>query len=185
MKQIDVRFTDQTVAKIKSLIGHTLTKYRCDPFDYSPSVFGIVGIITDIGSFAVTNMTEVMDYYGANEDVAIFRFEERPEDQINSMVDHTTMMDVLVGQPIRDIRIVNEHQKAYKYPEQTYDVWLTRGLVFVLDNGLEISLEKNVWFSEMITVCRGKRLIETFDSVREFIDDWEPPYRGECERVVI
>ena len=51
-----------------------------------------------------------------------------------------------VGCRVKEIQIVNEHQKLYEDEVQTYDVWLTRGIVFVLEDGLEIALEKNVWF---------------------------------------
>ena len=182
MKSIDIRFTDQMINSIRAMIGCKMIKYKCDPFVYSTTVFGIAGIITDKGSFAVTNTIEVLDHYGTDEDVAVFRLEERPESEIVSLVDGVTMTDIPVGRIIREIRIINEHQKLYRNEEQTYDVWLTRGIIFIMDDDLEISFEKNVWFSEMITVDRGEKLIDRYSSVNEFADDWDAPYRGICER---
>ncbi len=181
----DVRFTDQMIQSMQAMIGRKMIKYKCDPFVYSPAVFGIVGVVTDNGSYAITNTIEVMDHFGSSEDVAIFRFEERPEAEIKSLVDDVKMVDISVGRIIKEIHIVNEHQKLYEKNEQTYDVWLTRGIIFVMDDNLEIAFEKNVWFSEMITVDRGNHLIEKFAPTSEFADDWDMPYHGECERETI
>ena len=160
-------------------------RYKSDPFDYTPSSFGLVGIITEDNSCAFTNTIEVLDYYGAKEDVAVFRLEERPEEQIESLLQDTKMIKVPVNRVIREIQIVNEHQKLFEGEKQTYDVWVTRGVIFIMDDGLEVSFEKNVWFSEMITVDRGENLIEKFDPTSEFTEDWEAPEHAECVREII
>ena len=95
------------------------------------------------------------------------------------------MVDVPVNRIIREIKIINERQKLFNGTEQTYDVWLTRGVVFILDDGLEIAFEKSVWFSEMITITRGENLLEQFAPTSGFSEEWEKPFRGECERSVL
>jgi len=185
MKSINISFTDQMVAMLQNMIGKKFLRYKCDPFDYTPKSFSLVGIITEDDSYALTNTIEVLDYYGGDEDVAVFRFEERPEDQIESLLDDTKMIKVPVNRIIKEIHVVNEHQKLFKGDEQTYDVWVTRGVIFILDDGLEVSFEKNVWFSEMITVDRGENLIERFEPVNEFIENWEEPEHAECERETV
>lgn len=186
MKSIDIRFTDQMVAILQSMVGRKFLRYnKSDPFDDTPSSFGIVGIITEDNSYAFTNTIEVLDYYGADEDVAVFRLEERPEDQIESLLQDTKMNKIPINRIIKEIHIVNEHQKLFEGEEQTYDVWVTRGVIFIMDDGLEVSFEKNVWFSEMITVDRGENLYERFDPTSEFTEDWEAPEHAECERSMI
>ena len=182
MITIDIRFTDQMIRLLQAMVGKKMIRYKCDPFVYSPTVFGIAGIITENGSYAITNTIEVMDHFGTKEDVAVFRFEERPETSIKSLIDDVTMVDIPVGRVIREIHVINEHQMLYRSNDQTYDVWLTRGIIFIMDDGLEIAFEKNVWFSEMITVDRGEHLIDKFTPVSEFSDDWDEPYHGKCER---
>lgn len=185
MKTIDIRFDDHMISILKSMVGKKLLRYKCDPFIYSPVVYGLVGVCTDSGSFAFTNRIEVLDHYGADEDVAVFRLEERPEDQIVSLVQDVKIVDIPVNRFIQEIQLINEHQMLYMNGTQTYDVWLTRGVIFIMDDGLEISLEKNVWFSEMITVNRGEHLIDAFAPTGNFSDDWEAPYLGKCERETI
>lgn len=159
MEQIDVRFDASTINLMQSLVGSRLIKYRSDPFIFSPSVFGIVGIVTDQASVAFTNLIKVMDYYGALEDVAVFQAELRDGEDFQSMMVGGVMIDTFINSRILAIDIVNEHQKLFKDEIQTYDVWTIRGVIFKLEDSLEFSLEKNVWFSEMITIKKGYNLI--------------------------
>ena len=144
MKSIDIRFSDQMVDFLRSMIGKKFLRFKRDPFDGLPVSFGIVGIIAEDNSYAFTNTIEVLDHFGADEDVAVFRLEECPEDQIESLLQDTKMIKVPINRIIKEIHIVNEHQKLFEGEEQTYDVWVTRGVIFIMDDGLEVSLEKNV-----------------------------------------
>ena len=178
MKSIDVRFNQEEISLIKNMVGTTLTKYKCDPY-------GIVGICTDKSAYAFTNAIQVMDYYGADEDVAVLRLEKRADSEIESLISENTMIELPVKKTIKEIDIINEHQKVFENDKQTYDVWLTRGIIFRLEDDTEISLEKNVWFSEMITVDKGNNLLSKFTPVEEFSEDWEGDFRGECSRNVV
>ncbi len=185
MKHIDVRFNQIEMRLIKDMIGSLLIKYKCDPFEFSTAVYGIVGICTDKTSYAFTNSIQVMDYYGANEDVAVFHIEKRDDLEIKSLISGNTMIELPVNKIIKEIDIINEHQKVFKNDEQTYDVWLTRGIIFRLADNTEISLEKNIWFSEMITIDKGDHLLSKFTSVKEFVEDWEGEFHGECSREIV
>ncbi len=185
MKNIDVRFNQEEVSLIKNMIGTTLTKYKCDPFEFSTAVYGIVGICTDKSAYAFTNAIQVMDYYGADEDVAIFHVEECADSEIKSLICGNTMIELSVNKIIKEIDVINEHQKVFAQDKQTYDVWLTRGIIFRLEDNTEISLEKNVWFSEMITVDKGSNLLNKFTRAGEFAEDWEGEFRGECLRDIV
>ncbi len=185
MKSIDVRFNQEEISLIKNMVGTTLTKYKCDPFEFSTAVYGIVGICTDKSAYAFTNTVQVMDYYGANEDVAVFRLEKRFDSEIQSLISENTMIELPVKKIIKEIDVINEHQKVFENGNQTYDVWLTRGIIFKLEDNTEISLEKNVWFSEMITVDKGENLLSKFTPASEFSEDWEGDLRGECSRDLV
>lgn len=41
MKAIDIRFDSKTLNELKNCIGKRFKKYKCDPFDFNPSVYGI------------------------------------------------------------------------------------------------------------------------------------------------
>ena len=41
------------------------------------------------------------------------------------------------------------------------------------------------WFSEMITVHYGAKLVDIFDPNSEFADNWKAPEHAECERECI
>ena len=61
------------------------------------------------------------------------------------------MIDCNIENTISKIQIVNENQKVFYKGEQTYDVWVTRGIIFLFADGLELSFEKDV-FSELIFI---------------------------------
>ena len=185
MEHIDVRFAKEELAIIKNMVGDRLVKYKCDPFEFSTAVYGIVGICTDRMTCAFTNMIKTMDYFGADEDVADFRIARCEETELKSLIPDTTMIEMPVNRMIKAIDVVNEHQRLFEHEKQIYDVWVTRGVVFHLEDDSEIALEKNVWFSEMITVDRGEHLLEKFSPVEEFNENWEGSYRGECLREVV
>lgn len=185
MKHIDVSFTKKEISLIKEMIGTTLTKYKCDPFMFSTVVYGIVGICTDKSAYAFTNKIQVMDYYGTNEDVAIFRVEKCEDSTIKSLIKENTMIELPINKKIKEIDIINENQKVFENNKQIYDVWLTRGIIFRLEDNTEISLEKNVWFSEMITVDEGEKLLNKFTPIEEFSEDWEGDFQGKCARDIV
>ena len=78
MKNIDIRFSASDFTELQSMVGKKMLKYKCDPFEFSTSVYGIVGIAFEDASYAFTNLTEVIDYYGEQEDVALFKIERKP-----------------------------------------------------------------------------------------------------------
>ncbi len=185
MKSIDICFTAREMKLIKWMIGKRLQKYKCDPFSFSTSVYGLVGLLIDDESFAFTNFVEEMDYYGENEDVAVFRIKAIPFDEIQSKAQNQQMIEIPVNDIIVEIDIVNEHQRLYKNSIQIYDVLLTRGVIIKLKDGNEISLEKNIWFSENISVEKGYDLIKRFSSTDEFSEGWSGEHKGMCSRVII
>ena len=54
-----------------------------------------------------------------------------------------------------------------------------------MEDGLQISFEKNICFSEDITVQKGYNLIETYSPESEFCESWETPYIARCKRECI
>ncbi len=185
MKLIDVRFSADDLAAIKAVAGKKLLKYKCDPFVFSTAVYGIVGISFENISLAFTNLAEVMDYFGDDEDVAIFKMKRMPYESIKSMVQNQDMIETPVGAVIKEISIINECQRLFDNNALIYEIWLTRGIIFRFEDGHELSLEKNIWFSEDISVEKGYNLLERFTPAEEFGKGWSGNYRGECSRELV
>ena len=185
MKQIDVRFTASDMAALKSMAGKKMIKYKCDPFEFSASVYGVVGIAFEDAAYAFTNIVSNMDYYGEQEDVALFKMERKPFASIHSMVQNQTMLETPVESVISEVLVVNERQQLFENNVQTYEVLVTRGIIFIFEDGHELSLEKNIWFSEDITFEKGYNLIQRFTPASEFEEGWSGDYRGKCTRGIV
>jgi len=185
MKKIDVRFSASEMAEIHSMVGKKMVKYKCDPFEFSTSVFGIVGVSLEDADYAFRNTIEVMDYYGEREDVALFKVERKPFSSVHSLIQNQIMIETPVEATISEIFVVNERQQLFENEEQIYEVLLTRGIIFRFQDGHELSLEKNIWFSEDITVEKGYDLISRFTPETEFVEGWSGKYCGECTREII
>ena len=186
MKQIDVRFTENMVNMLQSMIGKEFRKIKCDPFDYSPLVYGLVGLYIDERVFKLDNYIEAQDFFGTLEDVAMFKLHASEDSEIHSCGENVQMIEVPIMTRIVSIRVVEENQRLFVNNKQTYNVWLTRGVIFELEDEREVSFEKSIWFSEFIDVQRGYNLIDRFQPTDSFLEEWNEAegYRGECERVI-
>lgn len=182
MKTIDMRF-DQNV--VRKMIGQRFQKYRCDPFVFTKSVTQIVGFYIGDEVFKLTNIQETVDYYGITDDIAVFRIEPSEDTEIQSAFVEVKQIDTPVNGIIDRIILVNERQQVFQNNEQTYDVWLTRGIIFEVD-GREISFEKqNIPFSEEIDILRGYELIEKYSNVKDFSEGWDPGVRAVATREIV
>lgn len=182
MKQIDMRFD---VNIFKPLIGRTFEKYRCDQFMYTNSVTQIVGIYIGNQVYKMTNIQETIDYFGNREDMAVCNFNKCQEDDIKSAFKDTSMITIPVNDGIEEIVLVNENQQVVKNGVQTYDVWLTRGIIFAV-GGREISFEKDITpFSEEIIIHRGYDLLNEFASESDFSEGWDEGIKASAQRELV
>lgn len=89
-------------------------------------------------------------------------------------------------QKIVSIKIVEETQHLYKDDALEYEVSTVRGIIFMLEDGREISFEKDIWFSEFIEVRTGYELETTFTSPNVFIEEWsDSNYIPDIERNIV
>lgn len=182
MKKIDMRFDANL---IKTFIGKSLKKYRCDEFMYSSSVTQIVGIYIDDEVYKLTNILEPVDYYGVIDDIAICKFNQCKESDIKSAFVEGNLIDTPVNGKIDKIMVVNEHQQVFINEALEYDVWLTRGIIIFVE-GREISFEKDIVpFSEEINIHRGYDFINTFGSEEHFTEGWDDNITAKVERDII
>lgn len=165
-----MRFNQDT---IHSLIGKTFVKYRCDRFVFTNSVTQVVGFFIDDKVYNLTNCQETVDYFGQADDVAVLRFEETTSDEIKSAFTDVEQIDTPIGAAIDEIRLINENQRISVNGECTYDVWLTRAIIFVVD-GREVLFEKDVVpFSEEIIISKGYELEGQLSDGGAFLEGWD------------
>lgn len=182
MKKIDMRLDESIFQK---MIGKQFLKYKCDPFVYINSVTAIVGLYIDDEIFSLKNNQTTVDYFGTEDDCAVFYIEKTNENDIKSLFFDIEQIETPVAEVISKITLVNENQRIYENGEQSYDVWLTRGIIFHC-NEREISFEKdNVPFSEEIIIHRGYKLIEKFSNPNGFLEGWDEDKIPECTREAI
>ncbi|MCR4609790.1 MAG: hypothetical protein K5750_08890 [Eubacterium sp.] len=181
MKNIDIRLKETELYKLKQLVGTKLVAFYHDPFVFTNTSSQAVKIQTDTENLYLYSFTEPYDYYGTEEDVAVWSV----EDTEYPLISKKSFIDMPVNETVKKIIIVNENQRVYEDNEMLYDVWLTRGIIFDFGNH-QVSFEKAVWFSEDIVVRKGYELIKEFSPVSRFIDNnWEEGLVAECERTEV
>ena len=96
------------------------------------------------------------------------------------------MIDMPVRDTIVGIDVINDLEAVtFEGEERTFQS--TKGIIFRLSSGNEISFEVDTWFSEMITIQRGYNLIDKFTSVDDFLEEWEDckGYTATVERTIV
>lgn len=184
MKRTDISFSD--IAIFKGMIGQVFDKYKCDPFVFSPSVYGIVGIYIGKDIFKMTSLQKSVSRFYADEDVATFQFAHARDNEIVTMMDKGQMIETPVKDTIKLIDIINDYETVSHNGEERMLI-STKGIIFHLDGGNEISFEIGTWFSEFITIRKGYNLIQNFTQIQDFLEEWEDSdgYKAKARREVI
>ena len=182
MKTIDMRF-DSNV--FKQMIGKTFNKYRSDEFVFNNSVTGVVGIFVDEKVYEFRNEQKSVDYFGNQDDYAVFDISASSKSKIKSFFDNTKQIDTPINQIIKKITIINENQQIFENGTQTYNVWLTRGVIFDLGDR-EIAFKKDTCpFSEEIEIYRGYDLISKFPQNTDFFESWNSSTSPKSENHIV
>lgn len=156
----------------KKMIGKQFNKYRCDPYVFTNTVTGIVGLYIGEKVFELKNEQSAFQYFDSMDDVALWNIKEVSDSEIHSVFENTEQIDTSINQNINSITLVNEHQ-IVNIHEQEYNLWLTRAIIFHLENR-DIYFEKdNTAFSEEIEIKRGHDLLSEFPKRNDyFLDQW-------------
>ncbi len=70
------------------------------------------------------------------------------EVEVYSFIEGESMIETPVNSVLKQVIIVNENQSLFKNGVQTYEVNLTSGIIFVMEDGLQISYEKNIFIKK-------------------------------------
>lgn len=182
----ELTFSKQEINIFRSMIGKRFEKFKCDPFVYSPMVYGIVGLYIDGEVYKLTSLFESIMRFFNTDDVAAFHIEQVDNSEIKTYMDEGELIENPVLSKIVAIELITDHQTLeHKGDMQSLDYSV--GIVFHLEDTREISFEIKTWFSEMITVEKGYNLIEKFASTDGFIEEWEgcKGYKAKCSRDIV
>ncbi|MCD8294837.1 MAG: hypothetical protein LUE27_06330 [Clostridia bacterium] len=170
MKKYDMRFSEDVC---RQMVGKVFSKYRCDPFEFTNSVTQIVGLYISDQVYSLTNIQEVVDYFGYRDDIGVFKLSSCQDSLIHSAFHDVTQIDNPVTGEIKEIKLVNECQRISRHAEALYEVWLTRAIIFCTDER-EFMFEKDmVTFSEEIIIRKGYDLLDTISPNNFFMEEWD------------
>jgi len=183
---VDVRFSSATMDMLKTMIGKSFEHYSCDPFVFTPNVFGIVGFRIGGDTYKMTSSLETVRRFFHDDDIAVMRLAPCQPGEIVSMMENGQMIDTPVQDTIVSIDVINDRE-SIAHDGELSEMLSTKGVIFHLASGNEISFEIGTWFSEMITIRRGYELIMQFTPLSEFTEEWEDSegYTPDCSREVI
>ena len=94
----------------KNMIGKQFNKYKCDPFVFTNTVTGIVGLYIGEKVFELKNEQTAFQYFDSMDDVALWNIKEVNDSEIHSVFENTEQIDTSINQNIKSITLVNEHQ---------------------------------------------------------------------------
>lgn len=174
MKKIDFRFSENSMRLFDGFVGKEMNCFVYERLpNISSTIYGAVVISIDNEFYAITNFHETVDYINRRDDVGIFKISLINQERYNEIFAETTPVKTPIKQKITNIKIVNEVQELIQDNTVEFEVQTVRGIVFILEDGREISFEKDIWFSEFIEVKTGYDLIDSFASTDSFIEEWE------------
>ena len=183
---VDISFSNVATEMLRGIIGKTFDYYSCDPFEFFPSVFGIVGFRIDDKFYKLTCDLEKTTRFWNEDEIARLRFEECGDQKPESRMDGGAMIDTPVHDTIVNIDLINDLESV-TFENEKRSLCSTKGIIFHLSSGNEISFEIDTWFSEMITINKGYNLIERFTSTDDFLEEWEDceGYKATVERKIV
>lgn len=182
MINIDVRLKIEDLQILQAAVGSTLDRIEHDEFVFSNTSSQAVRFVLEDALFYLYSFTEALDYFGAEEDVAVWSVEKKEY----PLIADKDFVNTPIKERVASIQIVQEHQELFENNQKTYDVWVTRGIIIDFGDH-ELAFEKPIWFSEDIVIRRGYNLIEKFQSAEEICKagKWKDGVTMVCSREVI
>ena len=179
-------FSEHEINVFKNMIGKQFVSYKCDPFIYSPMVYGLVGIYVDNVPFKITSLCQSTIRFFSTEDVALLRISQTDDTEIKTFMDNGELVKTPVEGRIVAIDLITDHQEV-EHDGKIQSFNYSTGIIFHLDDTREISLEIKTWFSEMLTIEKGYNLIEKFSPIENFLEEWErcEGYTAKCTREIV
>ncbi len=135
---------------------------------FTNSVTGIVGLYIDDKILILKNEQETVDYYGAKDDMAIFKIEQGSEDDVHSFFVDTDQITTPINEKITSITLVNEKQ-IVEFDDKKYETDLTRVIIFHCISK-DICFQKDMTaFLEEIEIKKGYDLVKKHRKRNDFL----------------
>jgi hypothetical protein len=189
MVAIDKRLNPGEMDILRQLIGRKIVSLRHNKFCpvHLHAATGVVGIETEQGMIYLYSETDSMNYFGSVEDEAVLTLSH----ERHAWLDYDECSNALataspVHEAVKEIHVVQDHQQLYETGEQTFDIWLTWGIIFDFGD-YQYSLEKSQGFSGLIFIEKGKDLIHTFSGTDAFENPelWTDDCIAKCDREIV
>lgn len=178
MININKKITADMATLLKGLIGTEFVSFTAENFHFDNTVFGQVKISGSQSIVFINAVLQVVDYYGAPEDVCILDVSTEPSISDDKYFDGLTTTPI--HRNIKEIHVVQEQQELFEHNKKIYNVEITRGIVFVMEDGYEVAFEKTSPFTELIAISRGKDLIQGFTPIDRIAEG----FTNECTMTV-
>lgn len=186
MTSIDIAFTRSEIHMFQSMVGNEFIKFRSNPYTHFNRTWETIGIFTDKSIYRLQNSLDVIDYFGAPEDVCAMHCFSAKECDIESGLVGVKLIDTPVHHKIQEIQIINECQMMmYKNAQLCYELRLPRGIIFLLDNDTELSFDKIDTFVELIGINMGHNTLSKFWSLADIVEPFDPPFTAEASRTML
>ena len=117
MVSIDVRLKKEDVQILQSIVGKKLDRIEHDEFVFTNTSSQAVKFDLGDALFYLYSFTEPLDYFGAEEDVAVWSVEEKEY----PLIADKNFVTTPIQEKIAVVRIVQEHQMLFENAQQTYD----------------------------------------------------------------
>ena len=176
-------FNKETEIFFKRMIGCECKKIVHDEFTYTNSVYGKVSLFICDKIFNIINQTEVVEYYGAKEDIALLNIIEVGKDEVKSLLENKKQVETPINKVIKSIDIINYHIYV-KVDGKEYDNTWTEGVIFNFADS-QVAFERSDSFTEMIEIYKGYDLITKFTPVEEFGEPFTNPSVLKTDKKII
>jgi len=181
MNSVDIRLKQSEIELLKSMVGHRLIALYHDAFVFTNTSSEIVQVEADNLIAYLYSFVEPVEHFGSIEDTAIWTYETEKYPALDSK----HFIKSPVQEIITKIELVQENQKLSINGEFKYNFDLTRAIIFTLESGFQIALQKDVWFSEEIIILKGYNLIDKINEKNDFLNEsWGASCVPESNRIV-
>lgn len=143
-------------------IGKTWIYYGTIPMENKSGSQSYVSICIDNKEYEISNICEYINYYGQEENTALFQIQEETSEEYQQ---------IDVNETIKAIHLVQEEQKYFEHNELLYQNTLTRAILIETENKQYCFEKDDVSFSEMIRIYSGKDLLSIFPKRNSWFED--------------
>lgn len=166
----DTRLKADEKAALASLIGKTFVKYRHDEIvdsNHEEDAWGIVGLYVDNDTYALTDVREVYNVHGDEDDTPVVHFAKVSPDEIHSHLVGVQQRDWFVNKVIKNIFLYEDFQTMQEKGVDTYKYNFTSAIVFQFEH-TKLVFEPEGWIMEIFLIHKGN---DAEKKIQPAIDD--------------